>query len=107
MRAGLKFVFGGFESAADYVLGIVNGWVEDSGFRDDIIEYDRKAMAVLAWLRSHADWCPPKWRIEYTTVCAALESIVTAADDGILTAKELNSVIECWRTAWDKWNEEE
>lgn len=107
LRAGLKFVFGGFESAADYVLEIVNGWVEDSGFREDIIEYDRRAMAVLAWLRSHADWCPPKWRNEYAAVCAAMECIVDAAEDGFLTSKEISSVIDCWRTAVAKWNEED
>lgn len=104
--AACKFTFGGFESASDYVLGIVNGWMADKGYAQHIRDISAKAAVVLDWLDAHAHYCPTPWCDCFESVMHAVRIIAVAGADGELCRAEIIEIVEAWRDAYADWQKE-
>lgn len=106
IMAGLKFTFGGFESAADYVIGIVNTWSNEHGYADRIARASAKLRRAYVWLCEHECYCPVKWRSDFERILSAIEIMIDISADGSIDSKELASAVTVWRTVYEKWQED-
>lgn len=103
---GAKFLFGGWESALDYLLGFLNNYLAKPGVAEKVKEVHSTARWALDWLLDLSPFIPEKWKVEYGIIMNLVADIVSVAADGKVEAKELADLIETFREAKEKWDED-
>ena len=58
---GTKFLFGGFESATDYALQLLNKYLAKDKVAANVQKAREYVENILGFLRKYQDFCPGKW----------------------------------------------
>ena len=107
IKVVLKLIFGGVDSALEYILGKFN----DLMCKPDVAERIEQAVAagrtVLSYMGRWNDWCPPKWRQYYEAVYTSVEAIVDTFVDGKVTSQEIVQVKNAFQIAYATWISED
>lgn len=104
---GTKFLFGGWESALDYLLGFLNQYLEKKGLTDDIKKLQKTLDWALGWATKIGKYVPNKWRNEYFAICDIIADIISVCEDGKLTTDEVKALSEAFAEAKRKWEEDD
>lgn len=104
----LKFLFGGGESALDYVLDCANTLAAKlpDAKKEDIKGYLAIAKKTLDTLDAVSWLCPARWQKAYWATTYAFADLVDALDDLTLTADELAKVANAFQLAYAAWRAE-
>ena len=103
---GTKFLFGGWESALDYLLGFLNDYLAKDGVADKVAKVRDTCAWALNWLLKLQNYVPVKWQVEYRAVLDVVADVIAVANDGKLTAAELTALAESFKEAKRKWEED-
>ena len=106
LTTGAKFLFGGFDSAVQYLLEkVLNPYLSTTTVAANVQKAYETAKSVLGYLRKYEDWCPTVWLPYYKAVVGAVDVMVgVLADD--TTAFTRVFLDETWRKARAAWNED-
>lgn len=108
--AGLKGFFtprsSVFLSIAQLALGSVNALLAKPVTAARLATAYAVAKAALDVLDKYADWCPAKWRAEFDALREVVRDVVEVFADGEIDLAEVQTVIEKFRAAYAKWNED-
>lgn len=100
---GSKFLFGGFESATDYLLGLLNEFLG----KENVTAKIRKALefvsTILKYMKKYEKYCPAIWANDYLKLISVLEMLVGVLDDSKVTADEIKKAIDAVKDAIDEW----
>lgn len=103
---GVKFLFGGFEPATDYLCNILNKYLAAG----DIAERVQKARAYVAnilwYLRKYKDYCPGKWMPYYEKLIEVVQKLVDIFEDNQVQPQEIADAIAAVKTAIAEWMED-
>ena len=100
---GCKFCFGGFESAVDYILGLINKFLAKGHNPERVQKLHAFIEIALGYLRKYADFCPKKWETHYEKLLAAIQTLNDAIEDNQITPEELDKAIEAVKAAIAEW----
>lgn len=104
---GTKFLFGGFESATDYALGLLNTFLSTtSPTMAWIVKAVTLARTVYGYLVKYAEYCPSKWRDEYNAVIDAVGSTADSLSDLRLTPEEFKEITGKFKAVHAAWMED-
>lgn len=104
---GTKFLFGGFDSAVDYLLNVVlNPYLTVETVAAKVKRAYEVALSVYGMLMKYADYCPACWRKYYDAVLTSLDAMVETFADGIVEREEIANVISAVQTARLEWNKD-
>lgn len=102
----LRLRLRGFESAADYILGLLNKFLE----RDDVAKNVEKghavAVSVREWMDRLRKYCPAPWAKYYEALYVCVVALCEVFADGKVDSAELRKVCDEFKAAYDKWREE-
>lgn len=106
--AGVKGLFCPGTSMFLEISGLALNKVNTVLAEPDVAERVKKVHDVVAKaydiLNRYSDWCPNKWRNDYTRVLAAVQAVLVAFDDGKLGVDELTNVVTKFKVAYAEWN---
>lgn len=97
---------GGAEGIVDYVLTILNKFLDQSNVADKVSQGYALANKAYGWLTKYASWCPSKWRTEYDVTLDAVKNVVDTFADGKVETEEVNKCIEGFKAAYAAWMED-
>lgn len=103
LTLGCKFLFGGFESATDYLLGLLNKFLAKGHTPDRIQKCREYVETVLGYMRKYQDFCPGKWIPHYEKLIAAIQTLNDAFADNQISTEELDKVIADVKAAIAEW----
>lgn len=103
---GTKFMFGGFESATDYALKLLNKHLVKENVAANIQKTREYVEWILGFLRKYQDFCPGKWAPHYEKLLTAVESLSKAFEDNQVTPEELDKVVADVKAAIAEWMED-
>lgn len=104
---GTKFLFGGFESATDYALGLLNNFLSTASPTVAwIVKAVTLARTVYGYLVKYAEFCPSKWRDEYGAVLDAVSSVTVSLSDLKLTSEEIKEITGKFKAVHAAWMED-
>ena len=106
LTMGTKFLFGGWESALDYLLGFLNEFLSKPNVAGKVEKVRETCAWALDWLLKLKTYVPTKWRNEYDAVTDVVADIIAVANDGQLTTEELKNLAVSFSDAKAKWDEE-
>lgn len=100
---GTKFLFGGFESATDYALNLLNIYIGKGKVAANIQKAREYVGWILGYLRKYQDFCPGKWAPHYDKLLTAVETLDKALEDNKVTPEELDKFIADVKAAIAEW----
>lgn len=100
---GCKFFFGGFESATDYAIALLNEYLISDGVKDRVHEIREYVVNILGYLVKYEKYCPAIWVPHYEKLKAAIQTLVDAFEDGQLTTEEVEKAIADVKAAIEEW----
>ena len=100
---GVKIVFGGFESATDYLLGLLNEFLSKDGVAKRVQDVREFGTTVLTYMKKYEKYCPAIWAPHYEKLEAVVGTLVDITEDGQLTTEELEKTIADVKAAIDEW----
>ena len=100
---GVKFMFGGFESATDYLLKLLNDFLNSEGVSGNVQKFREFAITIIKYLTKYEKYCPAIWANDYLRLKAAIQTIPDALEDGSLTKEEIENVIGSVKDAIENW----
>lgn len=103
LTLGYKFLVGGFESATDYLLNLLNKFLAKGHTPKHIQKCREYVETVLGYMRKYADFCPGKWIPHYYKLVNAIQTLNDAFADNQITAEELDKAIEAVKAAIAEW----
>lgn len=103
ITVGVKFLFGGFESATDYLFDILNQWLLADDVSQKVYEYQAKARQVYDLLVKYNEYCPVKWVDAYAQTLEAVKVVVDAFEDAQITEEEVKKAVEGFKKAYELW----
>ena len=103
---GSKFLFGGWTSALDYLLGFLNTFLAKENVAAKIDRVRETCAWALDWLLKLKIYVPTKWLNEYTAITNIGADVIAVANDGKLTVEEIAALSEAFQTAKRKWEED-
>lgn len=103
---GAKFLFGGFESATDYALQLLNKYLAKDKVAANVQKAREYVENILGFLRKYQDFCPGKWAPHYDKVLTAVETLSKTLEDNKITPEELDKVIADVKNAIAEWMED-
>ena len=103
---GTKFLFGGFESATDYALLLLNKYLAKDKVAANVQKAREYAENILGFLRKYQDFCPGKWAPYYDKVLTAVETLCKTLEDNKVTPEERDKVIADVKNAIAEWMED-
>lgn len=106
IRLGLKFVFGSFEEASDYLLGLLNDYLGNTNVANRVRKAREYLASAISWLEKLAPYCPQKWAEDYAKLTDTVRFLDGVLADGKLSRAEVNAASEGVRVAIDKWAED-
>lgn len=101
--AGTKFLFGGWESALEYVLELLNKFLADGSAAEHVAKGYELAMTVLYYVKKFRTYCPNVWLAEYDATSNAVEKLAVIFADGKIEAQELNQATSALTAAYEAW----
>lgn len=103
LTMGIKFIFGGFEAATDYLLNLLNGWLSAPDVAEKVAYYYGKAKGVYDFLVKYQRFCPAAWTEAYAETLAAVKQLVDVFADGKVEEQEIKNCIAAFKAAYEKW----
>lgn len=104
---GAKFLFGGWESALDYLLGFLNDYLAKPDVAGKVKQVYDTATWALDWLLKLKVYIPVKWRGEYGIITDVVADVVSVAGDGKITVDEIKALGASFTEAKTKWEEDD
>lgn len=106
LTLGTKFLFGGWESALDYLLNFLNAYLAKENIANKVEKVRDTAAWALNWLLKLGEYVPDKWRNEYGAITDVVADVIAVANDGKLTATEIKALAASFAEAKAKWDED-
>lgn len=106
LTLGSKFLFGGWEAALDYLLSFLNDYLAKDGVAGKVAKVRDTCAWALDWLLKLQTYVPAKWRNEYSAIVDVVADVIAVANDGKLTAAEFSALVESFKMAKTKWEED-
>lgn len=103
---GTKFLFGGWESALDYLLGFLNDYLAKPGVAEKVEKVRDTASWALDWLLKLKTYVPTKWHNEYNAVTDVVADVIKVANDGKISTDEIKALTQSFADAKAKWDED-
>ena len=100
---GVKFMFGGFESATDYLLKLLNDFLKSECVSGNVQKVREFAITIIKYLTKYEKYCPAIWANDYLRLKAAIQTIPDALEDGSLTKDEVENIIGSVKDAIENW----
>lgn len=101
---GAKFLFGGFESATDYVLKLLNGFLSKDNVAANVQKSREFVETMLRFLRKYEKYCPAIWANDYLRLVCVVQKLSDVFEDGKVSASELVEVTAAVQAAIADWN---
>lgn len=101
--AGTKFLVGGWESALEYALGLLNAFLSSGVTADRVAKGYSLAMNVLYYAKKYRTYCPSVWLQQYDATVAAVERVALAFEDGKLELDEVSAAAAALARAVEAW----
>lgn len=98
-----KFVLGGFESATDYLLKILNEFLKKENVAEGVQKAREFVESVLKSMKKYEKYCPAIWAVHYEKLEAAIQTLVDVFADGKVSAEEVEKAIDAVKAAIDEW----
>ena len=100
---GTKFLFGGFESAVDYLLKLLNDFLAKGKVPERIQKARAYVETILKYMHKYEKYCPAIWTVHYEKLMAAIQTLSDVLEDNKITAEELDKAIAAVKAAIDEW----
>ena len=100
---GAKFLFGGFESAIDYLLGLLNEFLAKEGVAKRVQEVREFVAKILSYMKKYEKYCPAIWVSHYEKLMEAVQTLVDITADDKITPEELQQAISAVKAAISEW----
>jgi len=100
---GTKFLFGGFESATDYLLGLLNDFIGKENVASKIQKALEFVSTILKYMKKYEKYCPAIWASDYPKLIDVLQMFVNVLDDSKVTADEVQGAIAAVKDAIKEW----
>ena len=100
---GFKFMFGGFESATDYLLKLLNNFLNMEGVAGNVQKVREFTIKTLTYLKKYEKYCPAIWANDYLRLEEAIQTIPDAIEDGSLEKEEVEKIIMSVKNVIDNW----
>ena len=100
---GTKFIFGGFESATDYLLGLLNDFIGKENVAGKIQKALEFVSTILKYMKKYEKYCPAIWASDYLKLIDVLQMFVNVLDDSKVTADEIQVAIASVKDAIKEW----
>ena len=100
---GAKFMFGGFESATDYVLKLLNDYLSKDGVADRVQKVREFTLTALSYIKKYEKYCPAIWANDYLRLEDVIQTLVDSFEDGNLSKEEIENTIASVKEAIDNW----
>lgn len=96
---GTKFLFGGFESATDYLLKLLNELLAKENIAENIQKSRAYVVSILGCLKKYEKYCPAIWATYYEKLENSIQTLVDVFEDGKIVPDEIEKV----RAAIAEW----
>ena len=106
IQLGLKFVFGSFESASDYLLKLLNDYLAKTNVAKKVEKAKAYVDSALEWAQKLQPYCPAKWASEYALLVETVRELSAALEDGQISGAELQAAVEGVKIAYDRWQKD-
>jgi hypothetical protein len=103
---GSKFLFGGWESALDYLLGFLNTYLAKDGVSEKVTKVRETCVWVLDWLLKLRVYVPTKWHNEYNAITDVVADVIAVSRDNRITAAEIKALAASFAEAKQMWDED-
>lgn len=100
---GAKFLVGGFESATDYLLRILNSFIGSDNVACKIKKALEFVTTILGYLKKYEKYCPAIWAKDYLKLMEVLQTLVNVLDDSKVTPEEIQAAIDAAKAAIEEW----
>jgi hypothetical protein len=100
---GTKFIFGGFESATDYLLGLLNDFIGKENVAGKIQKALEFVSTILKYMKKYEKYCPAIWASDYLKLIDVLQMFVNVLDDSKVTSDEIQVAIASVKDAIKEW----
>ena len=100
---GTKFLTGGFESATDYLLKLLNAFIGSGSIAGKIQGALEFVSTILKYLKKYEKYCPAIWAKDYVKLMEVLQMLVDVLDDSKVTTEEVQKAIEAVKAAISEW----
>ena len=100
---GTKFLFGGFESATDYLLSLLNKFLSSGKIPDRIQKAREYVASILSYMRKYEKYCPAIWASHYEKLEAAVQTLLDVFADNKVTPEELEKAVADIKAAIEEW----
>lgn len=98
-----KFVFGGFESATDYLLKILNDFLSKGNIAEGVKKAREFVQSILQYMKKYEKYCPAIWATHYEKLMAAVQTLVDVFEDGKVTSEEIENAVKAVKAAIEDW----
>lgn len=103
---GTKFLFGGWESALDYLLDFLNGYLSKPNVSENVKKVYDTAKWALDWMLKLQSYVPEKWKNESGAIISVIHNILLVVEDGKIHTDELKVLTNAFYDAKAKWYED-
>ena len=100
---GSKFIFGGFESATDYLCKLFNSFITKDNVAGKIKSAREFVLSVLSYMKKYEKYCPAIWANDYLKLQEAIQTFADVFEDGKVTAEEIEKAIDSVKSAINEW----
>ena len=98
-----KFLFGGFESATDYLLGLLNSFIGKENVAGKIQKVLDFVLTIIKYMKKYEKYCPAIWTDDYLKLMDVLQTLVNVLEDSKVTPEEIQKAIDAVKAAIDEW----
>lgn len=103
---GSKFLFGGWESALEYLLRFLNEYLNKPEVAKNVEKINDTAAWALGWLAKLRKYVPSKWFNKYDAIVVVLSEILAITEDKLLTVDECKRLTTAFMEAKAKWEQD-
>ena len=89
---GTKFLFGGFESATDYLLNLLNEFLLKENVAENVQKTREYVVTILGYLKKYEKYCPAIWAVYYEKLENSVQAFGDILQDGKVTSDEVEKV---------------
>ena len=100
---GTRFLVGGFESATDYLLRLLNTFLEKPVVAGRVQKVREFVNTAIALLKKYEKYCPAIWADEYAKLISVIQILADMFEDGRVSSDELNKAVEAVKAAIEEW----
>lgn len=100
---GTKFLFGGFESATDYLLKLLNDFLKKENVAGRVQKAREFVLQILSYMKKYEKYCPAIWAPHYEKLEAAIQTLADVFEDGQVSDVEIEKAIAAVKAAIDEW----